>query len=438
MNAYNHHRIIEEVNKKLFEEASNDESLKPVFNMYSQNISTLESASDYTDDFANDWEWKGVSDNVNHTIGGIKKIQGLDPEAFFYYHFYYDIELFDKEQKNKGTIQLIRSNRNDKRYKRTFMNCDLGSNRFIKKKYKSFFSSINKRADWIKDDYSDLSNQSDCVAFLHAMGAEIKKDGFTIGETEEGAKRVFAEHLKKCFAEYLYLTDDAEAMFMLGIALHSIMDSFTPSHMGFQHYAAQDMALHAQGDVVVFVNDKPNYDPGQYSLDAAASHGKTRIVDYWVKHFDSNNELKGKEFVNRYGSNQQKNMFRIFVELGDFEKDEDILMLLNGKKQTVQIYTHGAGYHDMTVNAQQSRESLNSILSLKKYGKRACIYSNAAIKVCEEVFKILSITRLTINDYEEYKKSKNIIDDAFSIWEKQYNDLENDRNKHLALQLYDK
>lgn len=438
MNAYNHHRIIEEVNIRLFEETQKDQSLIPVFNVFSKNISLLESASDYTDDFVNDWKWEGLSENIKDTFSRLSKLQGLDPDAFFYYHFYYDIELGGKKQKDKGSIKLTRCKKNDNRYKSTFVNCDLGDNRFPIKKYKSFFSAINNRADWIKDDYKDLSNQSDCVAFLHAMGAEKKIDGRVVGETEKGAQRVFAEHLKKCFAEYLYLSDNAEAMFMLGIALHGIMDSFTPSHMGFQHYAAQDMALHAQGDVVVFANDKPQYDPGQYSLDAVASHGKTSIVDYFVKHFDSSNELKGKEFLNQFGSNQTKNMFRIFVELGDFEKDKDILMLVEGKKETAQVYTHGSGYHDITINARQSKESVNNILAIKKYGEKAYIYSNAAIDVCKEVFVILTTTRLEINSFDKYNSMKKSVDDAYSVWEKRYNELEDDRNKHLGLRLYDK
>ena len=189
----------------------------------------------------------GLLDTVNGTF---------TEDKFYFCHFYYNIE------HGNNTIKLNRSGRNDYTFNKSMDNCDslCMVKEYTGKLYsaKDFYTFINDffqgddRTQYLKGKGNNKSNRSNCVAFLHAMGAEL---GETISEKPSLSRTIFEEHLKKCFAEYLFLKDENEALFMLGIAMHGIMDSFTPSHMGFQHYAAQDMTLHAQGDVI-FLSDQ--------------------------------------------------------------------------------------------------------------------------------------------------------------------------------------
>ena len=198
MNEYNHHRIIDAFALRLH--------LDP------QIVKVLKDASTFADDIKAEF-------------------------SYFFYHFYYDIKV-----KNSNTLIMPYVNKQYNYNQSVDSMTHCGEKELIPYGLigwdpsfdeKEFFSSINERKKSNHRDFLDIGNQSDNVAFLHAMAAE--------GETREKAQGKFEEHLKNCFAEYLFLTNEDDALFMLGIALHGIMDSFTPSHTNFQKYTEQDM-----------------------------------------------------------------------------------------------------------------------------------------------------------------------------------------------------
>ena len=104
---------------------------------------------------------------------------------------------------------------------------------------------------------------------------------------------------------------------MLGIAFHSIMDSFTPSHTRFQVYEDQDMALHAQGDVVPieendYEEDKTSnvmmrFIPGQFNHELEI----TQLLAKYKKGYDDNEIVNDLEFE----------MLRSFLIIGRITKD---------------------------------------------------------------------------------------------------------------------
>lgn len=413
MNTYNHHRIIENavdrINKKYHGMISDDD------------IKILKDASDFTDDFAGEAKlWK-----LTPTV--------LTQKEFFFYHFYYDIKCDD------GMIILKRSNRASYSYKTSLEKCDYDEDEFLIKQikydeshipytdfklnYKKFYITINDfnadsnggRIQYYTNDIFDSSNQSDCVAFLHAMGS---KD-----EDVQTSKNVYLEHLTKCLIEFLFIKDKKEAMFMLGIALHSLMDSFTPSHTGFQKYTKQDMAKHAQGDVIPFENDKVCFDPGQFGKDAVASCGKTALAAI-KKGYNNDDRLNSTEY----------NMLKIFIDSYlDKDNDTDIKAIYDGSKDLSLFYSKD--YTELN-----SRNRLNYILKDREYKENAYDYSNNAIEVVVNMFlEMLKSKQRCFNNYENYKEEKkNLLDvltadlnvssdgnngvlDVFKDWNNKYN-----------------
>lgn len=447
MNAHNHHKVIQNVSVKVAQELKNNPSCKAKALNWA-DIKMLNRASDYTDHFPGLNSDTGAKGLAKTTVQYLAK----DEEPFFYYHFYYDIQLYHDEQVKEGVIKLTRSNMGESTIDNTFKNCDFGSEQdnFYQIKtynysyitiplYKKFFTTIHGRDKFLKPhDKADLSNQSDCVAFLHAMGAEAKTRGVSYSESERKSEKVFSQHLKDCFSEYLFLNDNREALFILGIALHSVMDSFTPSHMGFQHYAAQNMALHAQGDVVPFEGDMVFFEPGQYTLDNVASCGKTWIADQFSKGFNNNDHLNDVEF----------NMLEIFVKIGGIlENDQEASMdekekIRDRVRELLSKEQFGVSYTPGCVNVIKGERSLpivNDTIKGLSFSKKSCLYSKAAIDVCTCIYIILSEVRSEIHCYSDYLEKKNdAVKRAFLCWETKYRELEDVRAFHLNLNLYDK
>lgn len=404
MNETSHHKVIERF-------AS---SGLPVF---SKDVSILKSASNFTDDYM------GAS-KVDINLGSESK--------YFFYHFYYDI----KCDSNRGTIELQRNHHDDEGIGTTFNNCSLGQkfhdfesiktyvnyfgavvNRTVPN-YKKFFTYINQREHYLrKDDKFDNSNQSDCVAFLHAMAAE--------GESEEDAQKKFEDHLQFCFAEFLFLGKEKreEAIFMLGIAFHGIMDSFTPSHMGFQKYTQQDMALHAQGDVLPFKNDIAEFDPGQFKKESPIG----KIAFAIAKGYNSSDNINEIEFK----------MFKIFIDIFDFNQDTpDIKALLADSPKFGYTQHLPDGFEKSTI---RSKAFFNNVIRKKKPGNNSFIYTEKAIQAIKSIYEILMLKRpMSYGDYKDEKE--NTIDGAVKLWREIYNhnEIKNVRERHLEQEFYAK
>lgn len=419
MNEYNHHRIIERF-------AANEKSLTY------HDVQVLKDASNFTDDF-------GGFSNKDESIGKQKE--------FFFYHFYYDINC------QNNTIMLSRNSQKDYNMDKSMDNCEnnkeLHEDRSKAGYRKWFFSAINDREDFVKysiknrallkegmgvmETQSDSSNQSECVAFLHAMGAIGPSSVFS--ETEERTKTVFIEHQKKCFAEFLFIEDRDMALFILGIALHGIMDSFTPSHTAFQKYASQNMALHAQGDVVpikgIFddvvpikgvidngirfnvgtekIEEEIDFIPAQYNKDPAIL-GR-------IKGFNDNNHINDTEFE----------MLKIFFLIGDITDKN------TGRNYTEDWSTFVRFWKTFKGSSlDEIRRALNKGY---KYGDTAYIYSETAIKVLGLVYSFLEKERQNcLGNYEYYKTNKeSIIENAILLWKNQYDEFQNHYKKRIEL-----
>lgn len=559
MNATNHHKII------------------AALGLDTNKTKVLENASDFTDDFCND-----SNSNIGLTSLDLEKLLQeskvkLNQSKYFYFHFYYDIEC-EKEQCGEGKITLRRSKKDENRSRETLRECTLGKN---KKKYqkesfdeiKEFFTFINGREKYLTKDFTDSSNQSDCVAFLHAMAAkdeeseqdklifedpgedkalkrlkELEKedwkkvldnlqdqlsvagllpgigtsfdiantvisvlrgdlkgaafslvsaipavgdafgfvakaatkkapaiitkhittefvsnvlqnvadeslDGFSeakiileewfkkeSGESDvsssntfssngsETARSVFEEHLKKCFAEFLFLKDE-EALFMLGIALHGIMDSFTPSHTTFQRYSCQNMALHAQGDVVPVKpqNTENNniaidkFDPGEADAELGVIGGKSLILAL-IKGYQESIIPLGHLNTFEY------KMLWIYFLISDISPTTNEGSKELSLDEIQRLWKTFEGY---------SLDRINDIL--KKgylYGKHAWDYSDNAIKAVSEIYNYLGKEKEKINDYPTYlKKKDDVVRKALSKWkniyDKMYDDIEFKKKQNL-------
>lgn len=295
---------------------------------------------------------------------------------------------------------------------------------------KEFFSAVNGRKKSSHFDLLDVANQSDNVSFLHAMGAA--------NENEEDSRKEFERHLYKCFSEYLFLKNEKDALFMLGIAMHGIMDSFTPSHTGFQKYSKQSMALHAQGDVIpikgVFNEDgrlvgSPNAEeiisfiPGQYDKEGAA-----QALDKYIKGFDGDNRINDFEYE----------MLRLFLIIAD----------ITSKDTGNRVTTDKRGFPDkdktlsfMNENLKgKTREEIKLFLQNYKYGDSAYVYSETAVNVLIKIYESLSFGRNhRIKSYEDYKgknRKNEEVDIAIGIWRNNYDNLHNDiyfKAKHKLL-----
>lgn len=434
MNEYNHHRII----GKFAEGKSNID------------VHILEEASDFSDDFrgilktkfaedptgvlkdtainvANNASDSALSAAINSSIisGGnlsaialesgfaawesmansIKNdelyVEVTDESQFYYYHFFYEIKV-EENAVGKGKITLNRQKKYDPAIKsKTFLKKDdLGKNA---EKYidnpKLYFTAVNNRENYFLTGFGEGSNQSNCVAFLHAMGAQTKHNGFN----ENNPRRSFEDHLKKCFAEYLYLKNDSEALFMLGIALHGIMDSFTPSHTGFQVYGDQDMGLHAQGDVIPIWDSKEpklmEFIPGQYNNET-----KTIMKDLarLKKGYDDDDFLNNREYE----------MLRSFLIISKvaYKKNSTELDI----NEINELCSHFKSHH-------VSLSKINKVLSEGfTYGESAYEYSIMAVQVLNKIYNILYTKRKEIEDFNSYKAAKSCCVEAVNVWRDEY------------------
>ena len=418
MNTYNHHRIID----KLAQEVNVDKDV-------------LIKASDYTDDFLGEGAntIAGILHNladgfsVSKLLSALKSWKNFNQKRYFYYHFYYDIEC------ENDTIVLKRENSipiedeaKIERYKQSITRCEYDPEEFSVKpgdydymalvseltdspvNYKKFFNTINDREDVRKKYFekyvkncgfkdkllakkADSSNQSDCVAFLHAMGSW--------GEGKAESLKAFKMHVINCFAEYLFLQDPEQAEYMLGIALHSIMDSFTPSHTGFKNYVEQDMALHAQGDVIPFEGDPVYFDPGQCTLDAVASEGQT-LAAALVKKYNSDNHINNTEYQ----------MLYIFIDsfLGGNSKTNSLKKVIPNSLFSLNVQFWVDPYHYY-------------------YNNEATEYSNSAIEVLKGIYEALKQEKDKCrNNYDYYKEAKKKLENVFvKNWEDKYNRVQN-------------
>lgn len=416
MNTYNHHRIIDELAQKV--DVDKDVLIK---------------ASDYTDDFVLIGV-QAILQSLNSFPKGFSVAKllstlrnNLTQKKYYYYHFYYDIEC------ENDTIVLKRENSISigdeskiESYKQSVDRCEYDPEDFSVKpgdydymmlvselsdspvNYKKFFNTINDREDIRKNYFEnhvnksgfidkimakkfDSSNQSDCVAFLHAMGSW--------GEGKADSLKAFKNHIINCFAEYLFLQDPEQSEYMLGIALHSIMDSFTPSHTGFKNYVEQDMALHAQGDVIPFEGDPVYFDPGQCLLDAIASKGQT-LAAALVKGYNCDNNINNTEY----------SMLYIFI---------DSFLGANSKTNALKTM------------APDSLLSLNVQFWLDKYhyyyNNEAVEYSNSAIEVLVAIYDALKKEKDKCrNNYDYYKEAKKKLENFFvQNWQEKYNRIQN-------------
>ena len=190
---------------------------------------------------------------------------------------------------------------------------------------------------------------------------------------------------------------------MLGIALHGIMDSFTPSHTNFQKYTEQDLALHAQGDVIRILDgkDKFEFDPGQFDEEKwYVQFGFKEII---AKGYDSNNYINPIEYE----------MLRIFLILSN------ITFNSTGKElDETEINELWKSLHKKT------KKEINKVLNDNyRFGLKACIFSEAAIFVMKEIYTYLCKERKNCKKgrYVYYKENvDSIITTALNSWKSIY------------------
>ncbi len=250
MNEYNHHKVIKHAIWNSLESPKDNKDneqfiMNKILCTYSScdscTINDLCIAKNEIDilckasDFADSMNIEALFENLN--LFGIIKTgsKELFTSNYFPFNIHYNIT------RSKNEITLTRVNIGSESHIKDMASCDTIFD--LKTQKTEFYSLIHGFSDPSKDNRF-LINQKDNVAFLHAMSEEGEKDSLD----------KFKMHLERCFNEYLFTRDENIALTMLGVALHSIMDSFTPSHTKFQWYGEQDMGLHAQGDVIPFIN----------------------------------------------------------------------------------------------------------------------------------------------------------------------------------------
>lgn len=412
MNEYNHHRIIERfaASKKNINGAVS----VPITNTLSDtDVQILKDASNYTDDF----------------MGASKKREaGGTQNRFFLFHFYYDIKC------ENGTIVLQRNKKGDYRIHESMSRCDYDKEKYTEEKidnsklrrdstdppytsipnYKLFYTSINDREQYYANDLfkGENSNQSDCVAFLHAMRAQ--------DESLSKAEEKFKEHLKSCFSEYLFIQNHEEALFMLGIAMHGIMDSFTPSHTNFQQYSNQHMGLHAQGDVIPikgeFFKDK---EKGGWKV-KIGSEMESEEIDFVPANQDKEEGASGMLMgtakgynLTEYINDTEFEMLKIFLLISDITGRKSGYNYSREKKSRETFLQHFFG---------QSLSEIRKQLKGYKYGDNAYLFSEKAIETIEDIYSVLVKERQEcLNNYSYYKDRKGkIIEEALSYWELNY------------------
>lgn len=378
MNEYNHHRIIERIALGL----GLDSSIKKIFIKASDFTDSISAKSDY-----------------------------------YFYRNYYSIKT------ESNTLRLNRVSSNGYVFSnKSKQNINNSGEKLLDGTYsigddwshwtdeKEFFSAVNGRNKSSHFDELDTGNQSDNVAYLHAMGAV----GETAGDTGN-SRSIFEDHLKICFTEYLFLEKEEEALFMLGIAFHGIMDSFTPSHMDFQKYTEQDMGLHAQGDVIPIMGkfDKDGkllkgnfselepilFDPGQYTKEGTG----TQFFIRSYKYFDGNDIVNPVEYK----------MLRIFFYVSDIQVEYDNAW--DGVGDVEEFCK--------TFSMCQLRQ-INNILRCGnyRYGPKSYAYSEAAIKVISDIYTFLRDEKeKKCKNYLNYKENKDeIVDKALKYWKRVY------------------
>lgn len=391
MNEYNHHRII-----KRFVFDNQGKNLP-------QNIEDVfVKASNFTD-------------SINAEL------------KYYFYHFYYDIEVGED-----NTIELLRVDEKNNLSAQSMKHCGNYINQVEcempfspQKDEKEFFSFINDRPRSPRHKLFDMGNQSDNVAFLHAMGAELE---YGLSEKPRLSQVIFEEHLKKCFAEYLFLEDESKALFMLGIAMHGIMDSFTPSHMGFQHYTKQDMALHAQGDVIPIRNitmveskkEEVDFVPGQF--DKENSSGARLFADI-IKNYNNDDYLDDVECE----------MLKIYLYISRL-KNSSTGEVIEGYETVTKKWKSFKGL---------KLSQIKNELSQYEYDETAYIFSDTAVKAMTKVMGVLSKVRKQCEKeqqkYQFYKENKETtIEEAVSCWRELYNSINGQREGHTKLNLYTK
>lgn len=424
MNEYNHHRIIERV-------AHQCGISTPIKNIFIE-------ASDFTDFFIGAFggklsEWIKLSELI--------KWKDTAKQKYFFYRFYYTINI-----KGSNTIRLNRITSNGFIDNNSIKCMENAGEKGFDGKYllhgwnslkdeKEFFSSVNDRTRSTRKDMGDTANQSDNVAFLHAMGAEGEiagdsEDTDTKNTNPQTSRSIFEDHLKKCFAEYLFLEDEGEALFMLGIAFHGIMDSFTPSHMGFQKYTEQDMGLHAQGDVIpvmgkfnedgellemnISEKESISFDPGQFSKEII----RNKFFFKREKHYDNNNFVNPVEY----------RMLKIFLLIGDIQIQTKVD---NWEEANIDELWKNELKGKLVSEINQKLQEKLEVEKLEeeeekdkyRFGPKSYAYSEAAIKVISNIYQFLSNERVKCKSYSDYKKEKieeGIIYKALDYWKRVY------------------
>lgn len=408
MNEYNHHRII-----KRFVFDNQGKNLP-------QNIEDVfVKASNFTD-------------SINAEL------------KYYFYHFYYDIEVGED-----NTIELLRVDEKNNLSAQSMKHCGNYINQVEcempfspQKDEKEFFSFINDRPRSPRHKLFDMGNQSDNVAFLHAMGAELE---YGLSEKPRLSQVIFEEHLKKCFAEYLFLEDESKALFMLGIAMHGIMDSFTPSHMGFQHYTKQDMALHAQGDVIPIRN---------ISVVESEKHELKAAEQTKIEYQHSQEEV---DFVPGQYDREKSRGARLLADIKKNYNNDDYLNDIEYEMLKIYLYISRLknsrtsevieGYDAVTKKWKSFKglklSQINNELSQYEYDETAYIFSDTAVKAMTEVMDVLAKVRKQCEEeqqkYQFYKENKEAtIEKAVTCWRKLYNSINGQREEHTKWNLYAK
>ena len=228
-------------------------------------------------DFADEW------DAVGKTPG------------YYFYHNYYNISFLSRKNKDeiKNEIFLTRVPLKGKPYSETYGNDMLPSTRSAKE----FYTTINDSV--IGYNYG---NQSDNLSFLHAMREK--------GESIEKAENKFKEHLKTCFFEYLFRLDYKESLFILGIALHGITDSFTPSHSGFQSFSLQCEKYEADFKLI-----HPAFVAGDYlkGTNMGTWHTPGDIVPFTKKQGEKHIEEKEQAWWYKFSNNKKEINKNLYV-----------------------------------------------------------------------------------------------------------------------------
>lgn len=400
MNEYNHHRIIE----RFAAACDLEESVKNIF----------KKSSDFSDSIS-------------------------AKEDYYFYRNYYSIKnnnntiILSRVKENGGGAQNHSIN-NMKSAGEKKANGDYWLNGWnTLTDEKEFFTSVNGKKESKIYDVLDVANQSDNVAFLHAMSSK--------NEDVSVARQYFMGHLEKCFYEYLFLKNEEDALFALGVAFHGIMDSFTPSHTGFQNYCNQSMAIHAQGDVIpirgsfieeegsgpLFVKGSEQdeeqlvFIPGQYNKEK----GKAQLFCNLAKGYNDNESLNDIEYE----------MLKVFIIISDITliTDGTRLTVSNGK---VDINRTNFFWNSFRGN---SLSQINEILSSSyKYGEESYIYAETLISLLKSIYEKLSECRIRIhkggnnsyNRYKELKQSTNVrtgeVLFALRLWQDAYEKLHNE------------